>query len=75
MRERAKVVINNLKMENKQLQQETKDMKQCRHCEEIDELNEFQNELKGGHDEFSLLKMICIVVLLVPIIFFAIVYS
>ena len=32
-----------------------------------------QNELKGGHDKFHLLKMICIVVFLVAIIFFAIV--
>ena len=67
------MVINNLIRENKQLQEEIKDRKQCRHCERIDELNQFRHELKGGHDQFSLLKMICFAVFFVRIFLFAIV--
>ena len=59
--------------ENKQLQEEIKDRKQCLHCEGIDELNQFRHELKDGYDQFSLLKMICIVVFFVGNFFFAIV--
>ena len=67
------MVINNLIRENKQLQEEINDRKQCRHCERIDELNQFQHELKGGHDQFSLLKMICIAVFFARIFFLTIV--
>ena len=44
-------------------------MKQCHYCERIDELN----ELKGGHDKFSWLKIICIAMFFVEIFFFDIV--
>ena len=59
------MVINNFIGENKQLQEEIKHRKQCRHCERIDKFNKFQHELKAGHDQFSLLKMICIAVFFV----------
>ena len=52
------MVIDNLIWENKQLQEEIKDMKKIHYY---------------GHDQFNLWKIICIVVFFVGIIFFAIV--
>ena len=63
------MVINNLMRENKQLQDKIKDMKKFCHCARIDELSQFRHELKGGHDQFSLLKIICIVVFFIGIVF------
>ena len=48
------MVINNLIRENMQLQEEIKDMKKIRHCE---------------YDQFSVWKIICIVVFFVGIFF------
>ena len=67
------MVINNLIRETKHLQEEIKDMKQFRHCERIYKLYQCWHELKGRHDQFGLLKIICIVVFFEGIFFFAIV--